>query len=147
MDTMYMGKIVKYNGLDNEITIGIEFITPEDIYYIEQLIKEGEVHKFTHKLARTGGKSYKLQKAYYGSLSLILTSQGIDASSSNMQYFDESIRRELFPAKELVMEDKIIHAPKRMRDMTHEELFDRIIRLQERYDHVNWDGFWEKNKI
>ena len=136
VDIDSLGKITNYNPDTNEIIFKYEYLSIEDLQSLETLIesKTRIKAKFLGKIRE--GKQRRHQKAWYGTLGVILKYMNILPNSSNMAVFDEEMRKNLFPVKYVIIDGKRLPKVARMADMTSEQLDERIGTLQERYSYL-----------
>ena len=133
----YIGLPTYYNPETCELTIRVDFITPEMQGELEDAVKEGKSNKFTHKVFKKAGKSYEQQKFYYALLREILIKSDIMPFKENMEILDEEIRLELFPVDVVDFGDRQVPRPLRMKEMSHRQMARVIERVLERYSYLN----------
>jgi len=139
MDFNCAGKILDYNPYTQLITIKCDFANPENLLALEECVKEKKELKLLFKFSSKKGKQYFQQKFYYWFLKQLLIKYGADITSENVQSIDEDIRRNVFPCSEIEIDNRIIKQPKRMNQLSFEEMQKVIETLKDRYAHLGID--------
>jgi len=127
------GKVQRYNVSDNTLSIKLDILDPTiqaSIEYIVENIDKYLELSLKYNLKETIRDS--LRKKWYQSIHNILVHNGIVPDSEKMGELDKQMRENLFPVS-----DTEIMEPKRMRNMSEDELKRVIELLIERYPESN----------
>jgi len=133
-------KPIKFDTKDNTLVFKTYFLSPENLKFIEEsILEEKEIVAKLSTKRESRNKQYHQQKFYYWFLSQILLKSNEYPTSDNLYALDDYIRRSLFPCTDTMIGNKEFHSPKRMSNLSYDEM-ERILKiLQERYDYLNID--------
>lgn len=131
------GRILRYNPNTNNVTIELDPMDPSIQHILEQIMIESPDKYIALDFNFNVKENVKdvLRRAWYGSLGSILKHNQIYPNSENMMELDNSLRESIFPV--YIDENNVPH-PKRMRQMSNEELETALKTLQERYSEVDF---------
>lgn len=127
------GKVQRYNLSDNSIHIKLDILDPSIQSAIEYIVEN--IDKYIELLIKYNPKETikdSLRKKWYQSLHNILICNGVVPDSEKMAELDNQMRENIFP-----ISDNEILEPKRMKNMTDDELKKAIELLLERYPEGN----------
>jgi len=145
----YLGEFVEYDIENNTLKIKINFITPEEQAKLEKGVLEQQQHKFKHRISNSTSVSQQQRECWYGSLRTIILKAELMPTAEMMGIFDERMRRSHFPAIDIdfgsldTNNEESIPDPKRMREMTHDEMGNAIQALHNKYDNIDWSKYME----
>lgn len=138
-DIDFLGTYERINPELGTVTYKIDFLTPDLLRNIESACEQKSRTRISSKVRFREMKTYGDQKAWYGSLKLILRSIDIPVTSENMEIYDEEMRRTIFPSKKIFIGGREIIKPMKMKEQTHEQMQRNIEILQERHSHLGID--------
>jgi hypothetical protein len=128
----FKGKVINYNPVLNEIIIKFDPLDPSLQQSIEYITNN--YNKFlTMSINYNVKDSIKdsLRRVWYLSLHKILLKNNIYPTADKMMDLDNSLRESIFP----VIDDDVLQ-PKRMRDMSNDELRVCVDTLFSRYPEI-----------
>jgi len=125
------GKLLKYSALTNELIIKLDMMDPSLHANLEYILSNFDKYlelqvAYNHKESIMDS----LRRKWYVSLRNILLKNDIYPNSENMEKIDNEFRESLFPVKEV---EPGIFEPRRMKEMTDEELKKSIELLLQRH--------------
>lgn len=141
MEFKSRGSIIDYNPYLQTITFKCNFLTSEILEAIETVIKEKRESielKFNFT-PRRSVQDYQ-RRCWYGSTKLIMMANGIELTSENMKIEDEEFRKSIFPCKTIEVDGKRQRQPKRMHELSLEEMQRCLEVLHERHQHLKING-------
>lgn len=132
-----LGEILDFNPLNQNITIKCDFLSPENLGILEEVIKERrKALKISFNFSPKKTKQWHQQKCWWGSISLILKAKGVDLTKENVQVEDEEQRRSIFPVHTYLLDGTARRRIKRMSEMSFDEMQRSIELLHERHQHL-----------
>ena len=134
------GHISSVNLYNREVTIKIDYFTPELLEDLEESYKDKRKLKFKYNVTSTKSKTYAQQKCWYGSLSLILIGKGVIPTKEALDIEDEEQRKSIFPVKWIDYGGIQKPVVKRMKDCSYEVMQRNIEKLHERHQHLKING-------
>jgi hypothetical protein len=127
------GKLLNYNNNNNILSIKLDVLDPDLQENLEYILENYDKYlKMTINYNIKDSIKDQLRKKWYASIKTILMYNDIVPNSENMKEYDVELRESIFPVK-----DSELLQPKRMRDMTTEELQNSINILIQRYPECN----------
>jgi len=140
MSIDFSASLKGFNPENQELILTVNFITPEILGNLEQLYEDNDLIRVSLKGKVRKTKQYFQQKAWYGSLALILKRLKVELSKETLGILDDDLRGSIFPVKytEYGQDNNVPYVP-RMRDLSFEEMRDCIIKLHERYEYLEID--------
>ncbi len=143
----YLGEFLEYDIETNILKIKISFITPEEQAKLEKGVLEQQQHKFKHMVKNSSSVSQQQRECWYGSLRTIILKAELLPNAKMMAVFNDRMRRAHFPAIDIEFgslgNNESIPDPKRMREMSHEEMGNAIQALHNKYDEIDWSKYME----
>lgn len=136
-ETEFIGKLHRYNPETNILEIKVSFMTPDKHKVLEDQIVNTKMKKIKIIGGVESNVTYLQQKGYYKLIDNIMKGLKITTTSDNRMEFDEMVRQELFPTKEITLGDEITYRPKRMKEMSQREMSLVINRIINRYDFLD----------
>ena len=122
-----------------ELTIELQFLEPDLLLSLEELIRESQLCKLSLKAYNKSKVTDNQRAFYYVFLTEILKKNDVLPTSENLSIFDEEIRADLFPCYEVDFGGKTVTRIKRMKEMTDREMARMLFNLTERYSYLNID--------
>jgi len=137
MDMLIKPKRIDYET--QEITLELQFLEPDTLLSLEELIRNNQICKASIKAYNKTKVSDNQRAFYYVYLSEVLKKNDIIPTSETMAIMDDEIRKDMFPIYEVEFGGKTVTRIKRMREMSDREMARVLYFLTERYLHLNID--------
>ena len=135
-DERFLGHIHRYDPIKQVIEIQVDFMTPEQLEIIENIMKDKFEFSFFFSKPFRRSKSYAQLKKYYLLLSKILTKLEVFPSSDNIKAFDLEIKKTVFPTQMIEVYNKKIPVIPSKSNMTVEEMSQMIEVVEESYGKI-----------
>lgn len=131
----FLGSIKSWNSVTNELTIKVDFIDPDRMQIIEDIIQSKSFFSFWFTKPFRRMKTYPQLKKYYKMLSIILHKvlEGKPVAAE-IKAFDEEIKKSSMACKMLNIFDKDIPIVPSKADFTVEQMSYLIQIVMDRYE-------------
>jgi hypothetical protein len=129
----FIGKALSYNPYKRELTLKVDFVTPEKQEVLEQLLKGQEEFTFNFTKPFVRKKTYKQLKAYYSLVDQLLKKMEIFPNSENQKAMDYHLKTSLISCKFLELGDSKVPIVPSKADMTLDQMNYLIERVLETY--------------
>lgn len=108
MDINSIGEIIKLDSYRKEITFNLNYISLEDLEFLENLFVNKINCKIKIKSCNKKSKTNAQLRLYYMLLGNILKNSKSEVTAKNLKALDEEIKKRVFPCDILEIEDSKI---------------------------------------
>lgn len=135
----FFAKPIRINYEKQEVVLELQFLEPDTLLSIEELIRNTQICKTSLKAYNKTNVSNNQRAFYYVFLTEVLKKSDVLPTSDTVSILDEEIRQDFFPVYEVDFGGKTVTKIKRMHQMTDREMGRVLYFLTERYSHLNID--------
>jgi hypothetical protein len=128
-----LGKLISVDSIKNRITIEVDFLDPEKLSYLENLLSAQDHFTFGFTKPFKTMKSRAQLAKYYVLLPKILTKLGIYPNADNIKALDDNIKDNVFTCSFLEIYDKKLPVRQSKANMSWEDMRKMIEYLYDNY--------------